>query len=353
MGQTGQPMSDYTEHLREILDIHFDPAWGAPYWLDAERSLPFDPRRDIVSVEDLNQFPAFPLEELARRPVTDFIPRRYHDRLCGFVTAETGGATGAPKCTAYHPDDFQAAFVTPFVEAASLLNFPRDVHWLFIGPSGPHVIGKAARYCAAALGSIDPFSVDFDPRWVRKLPAGSLGRARYLEHVLEQALRVAATQDIGVLFSTPPVLEALRQRMPRSQREGITGIHLGGMAPEPGFWGRLAEAFPHAVTLSGYGNSLAGVCPEVEARQGEMPVYVAHGPRLILSIASGSGEPRGPVCFHRLDRSCFLPRAVEGDEAEPIPVVSTGVVAAGFNATGIRDPRPASVHVATRSEGLY
>ena len=341
------------EHLREILALHFDPAWGAPFWLEAARDLPFDPRRDIVSVEDLNRFPAFPLEELARRPVTDFIPKRYHENLSEFVTAETGGATGAPKCTAYHLDDFKAAFVTPFVRAAALMNFPRNRHWLFVGPSGPHVIGKAARCCAAALGSIDPFSVDFDPRWVRKLPAGSLGRMRYLEHVLEQALRVVSVQDIGVIFSTPPVLEALGQRMPRELRERITGIHLGGMAPEPGFWERLGRAFPNAVTLSGYGNSLAGVCPEVSLREGEQPVYVAHGPRLILDIKPRPGAARGPVCFHRLDRAYFLPHVVEGDEADRCEAISADAIAVGFHATGLRDPRPTAAHLEARKEGLY
>jgi hypothetical protein len=215
------------------------------------------------------------------------------------------------------------------------------------------VIGKAARYCAAALGSIDPFSVDFDPRWVRKLPQGSLGRTRYLDHVLEQALRVVTVQDIGVLFSTPPVLEALGQRMATEQRERIVGIHLGGMAPEPGFWERLSQSFPNAMTLSGYGNSLAGVCPEVAPRVGEEPVYVAHGPRLLLDVKVRPDTSRGPVCFHRLDYACFLPHVVEGDEAERSGPVSTAAVSAGFHPRGIRDPRPAACHVETRREGLY
>ena len=346
-------MMNDSEHLREILSIHFDPTWGAPYWIAAARDLVFSPQRDITSVEDLTRFPPFPLDELARRPVTDFIPRRYHSDLSAFVTAETGGATGAPKGTAYHPDDFQAAFVTPFVAAAALVQFPRGCAWLYIGPSGPHVIGKAARACAAALGALDPFSVDFDPRWVRKLPTGSLGRARYLDHVLEQALRVLFVQDIGVIFSTPPVLEALGARMSPEQRERIGGIHLGGMAPEPGFWTRLATYFPNAVTLAGYGNSLAGVCPEVSARVGEDPVYAAHGPRLILGVHAEPGEARGPVCFHRLDRACFLPHVVEGDEAARCEVESPEALAAGFHPTGIRDPRPVAAHVATRQEGLY
>jgi len=339
--------------LGEILSLHFDPVWGSPYWLERARALSFDPLKDIRSADDLMRFPEFPLNALSERPVTDFIPRRYHDRLRDFVTAETGGATGAPKCTAYHSDDFDAAFVTPFVEAARLMNFPRKVDWLYVGPSGPHVIGKAARHCASALDSIDPFSVDFDPRWVRKLPAGSLARQRYLEHVLEQALRVVKTQAIGVIFSTPPVLEALGERMPRDLREWVSGIHLGGMAAPEGFWERLANNFPNAVTLAGYGNSLAGVCPEVSERRWDGPVYVAHGSRLLPGVTCAPGEERGSVFFHRLDRACFLPHVVEGDVAAVAPATPPEALAAGFQATGIHDPQPAAALAATRQEGLY
>lgn len=340
--------------LQEIIDLHFDPKWGAPYWLALERDLPFNPRADIQTAADLLRFPPFPVDLLARCAVETLIPRRFHEDLSGFITAETGGATGAPKRTAYHPDDFTAAFVAPFVAAAGLMHFPRNRHWLFVGPTGPHIIGKAARECARALGAMDPFTVDFDPRWVRKLPAASLGRTRYLEHVLEQALGIVHTQDIGVLFSTPPVLEALGARLPAELRERVAGIHLGGMAASPDFWGRLSgEWFPKAVALSGYGNSLAGVCPEVIPCVDGAPVYVPFGGRLLLDVASPGEGGRGSVRFHRLDQSCFLPNVLEGDEAEPVDDIPEAAVAAGFQARGIRDPRPAAQHTETRAGGLY
>lgn len=343
-------MSDY---LREIIDLHFDPAWGSPYWLEVAGSLPFDPRRDIQTLEDLRLFPAFDLEALAVRPVEHFIPRRYHDRRVEFIAAETGGATGPPKRTAYHAFDFSAAFVTPFVEAAALMHFPRKQHWLYIGPSGPHIIGKAARTCAMALEAMDPFSVDFDPRWFRKLAAGSMGRTRYLEHVLDQATRVLDTQDIGVLFSTPPVLEALGTRMPEAQRARITGVHLGGMAAAPAFWERLTtDWFPNAVALSGYGNTLAGVCPQITPCNDGLPVYVPHGDRIAFDLDVDKDTGRGAVCFHRLDKGCFLPHVVEGDEAA-CAAVAEDAQAAGFHAMGIQDPRPAARHVETRESGLY
>ncbi len=334
------------------MPLHFDPYWGAPYWIERAATLDFDPRRDIRSIGDLERFGPMPVEELAVRPVEDFIPRRYHDRLRLFVTSETGGTTGAPKRTAYLRDEFETAFVRPFVEAARLMDFPRGLHWLFIGPSGPHIIGKAARACAQATGSMDPFSVDFDPRWSRKLPAQSMARRRYLEHVLEQSEAILRTQRIGILFATPPVLEALGTRMPAEIRAEIRGVHLGGMAGDERFWQCLRdEWYPNAKFMSGYGNSLAGMCPQLEDVPGCPPEYFPYGDRLVLSIESGSAEDEGRVIFHRLDDSAFLPNVVERDLAAgaTLPVWARG---SGFRREGVRGPH-AAPEATISSPGLY
>ena len=107
-----------------------------------------------------------------------------------FVIGETAGTSGEPRATAYRDDEFQAAFVTPFLRVAEATGFPRGEPWLWVGPSGPHIIGKVVRELARQTGSMDPFSVDFDPRWAKRLAEGSLARQRYLDHVTEQALDV-------------------------------------------------------------------------------------------------------------------------------------------------------------------
>ena len=346
-------MKTQTEHLHEILTCHFDPRWGTPFWLEERTQLAFDPVAEIRSINDLNRFPAFPVDQLAARPVTDFIPLRYHDQLERFVTAETGGTTGPPKRTAYLDADFEAAFVAPFVAAAAMTGVPRRSTWLVIGPSGPHIIGKAARACARALDSIDPFSVDFDPRWIRRLAPGSMARSRYTEHLLDQAEAVLRTQEIGVLFATPPVLEALAARLPDARREAIRGIHLGGMAAGSEFRTRLArEYFPNAISLSGYGNALAGVCPELLPNPEQPPTYFAHGPRLLLGISTPDNNGRGRVLFHRLDRSAFFPKVLERDVAvvAPRPEIPGS---AAFQPLGLRDPRPSEEDAGVVSAGLY
>lgn len=345
-------MSDVDERLREVIDVHFDPRWGTEWWLDRVPLLGFDPRREIRSVADLQRLPAVPEADLARLPVQRFLPRRYLDRLPEVVSSETGGTTGAPSRTLFLPDEFEAAFVTPFVLAARRMVFPRDRHWLFIGPSGPHVIGKAARACARAMGSLDPFAVDFDPRWVRKLPPTSLARRRYTEHVLGQAMAILESQEVGVLFTTPPVLAALGQRLEEKQRQAIAGIHLGGMSADAGFWRNLTEEwFPAAAVLAGYGNSLAGVCPQLEPTGQGGPEYFPHGHRLLLEVVTSGEGGRGRVRFHRLDHSALLPGMLERDEASiagPPPAAGE----AGFLHAGLRDPRPRA-ETTVGSGGLY
>lgn len=344
-------MSGLDARVQEIVAEHFDPRWGSPWWLERSGELGFDPRREIRRVADLERLPAVPREALTTLPVETFVPRRHHAARTDWILSETGGTTGAPARTVFLPDEFTAAFVTPFVRAARRLGFPTGQSWLYLGPTGPHVIGKGARACARALGSPEPFTVDLDPRWVRRLPPGSLARRRYTEHVIAQALDVLASQEVGVLFATPPLLAALGERLDARRRERITGVHLGGMAADPGFWRRLGEAwFPKAVALSGYGNSLAGVCPQIAPTGPDGPEYFAHGERLVLDVVGDDAAPRGRVRFHRIDRAALLPNVVERDEAGLVRDASA--TRDGFHATGLRDPRPPRAAAALPA-GLY
>ena len=56
-------------HTREIVEWHFDPATGCPFWLDYAERLDFDPRRDIQTFDDLKRFEPFEDEWLRGGPV--------------------------------------------------------------------------------------------------------------------------------------------------------------------------------------------------------------------------------------------------------------------------------------------
>jgi thienamycin biosynthesis protein ThnN len=360
--------ADRDEQLRELLGLHFHPLHGSEYWLRRQERLGWEVRDRVRSCEDLWLLGPTPLADLRQVPLRAFVPRAFHRQWPRFVIGETAGTSGAPLATAYREDEFQDAFIAPFLHVAQATGFPRGEPWLWVGPSGPHIIGKVVRELARQTGSMDPFSVDFDPRWAKKLAEGSLSRKRYLDHVTNQALDVLKREEIGVLFITPPALEALTPCLTDQQREAIHGIHYGGMSLTEEAVNRFRDAYPNAVHLAGYGNTLFGVVMEVADTPRQSIDYFPLSERVLFEVVdwpddeageTGNWPPRrvergqsGRVLFHRLDESCLLVGVVERDEAERIAPSEAALVLGG-GADGLRNPRP-PVPLANRLQlGLY
>ena len=359
---------DMQTHLRNVLALHFDPENGSQYWLRRQKMAGIDVLREVKGVEDL--WKLGPMDDASLRGVSveKVVPRAFLSRKNRLILGDSAGSMGAPKVTAYVEEDFRRAFVEPFVSAAAATGFPREENWLFIGPSGPHIIGKAARACANRLGSMDPFAVDFDPRWVKKMKPGSMGHSRYLEHVVQQALEVLRAQDIGVLFTTPSVLTVLGERMTQAQRLRIRGVHYGGLAlTRDRYHGFRQDMFPDAVHLSGYGNTLFGMCPELFAVEPRPIDYYPQGNRLVIRLIpkcengvrhnARLGESvdygeRGQIMFHRLDPSGLIVNMLERDSAERIPPPQ-GLDSTGFRQDGFRNPEPLPHTEKQLKTGLY
>jgi hypothetical protein len=353
--------------LRDLLGLHFHPDWGSPYWLRRQEQLGWDVRDRVRTADDLWLLGPTPTADLRRFPVRDFIPRGLHGQWPRFVVGETAGTSGEPCATAYRDDEFQAAFVAPFLRVAAATGFPRDEPWLWVGPSGPHVIGKAVRELARQTGSMDPFSVDFDPRWAKRLAGGSTARERSLEHVTAQALDVLRREEVGVLFTTPPALAALAPRLSDARREAIHGLHYGGTSLTPEALNDFRAAFPRAVHLAGYGNTLFGVIMEVADGHRLALDYFPLGDRVRLHVVDWpeGGRPQdswpphprgrgqcGRVVFDRLDESCLLVGVAERDEAERV-APSPEAVALGGHADGLRNPRVPDALAGRLQTGLY
>ena len=318
-----------------ILDLHFDPDSGSSYWLDILNKTGLN-RHDFHAIEDLYLLGPMDVSELRSRPITDFIPASLHHRMGEMILAETGGTTGDPCRRVYLPEEFQAAFVSPWLQAADHFHFPRKQNWLFIGPSGPHIIAQAARFFARATESLEPFSIDCDVRWIKQQQPESMGHMLYMDHLLGQAMNIISQQEISVLFTTPPLLLGLAERMTKEHRQLITGIHTGGMAQDPETSRQLATLFPSAVILPGYGNSLFGVAFEKKRFADEPSVFFVHDPALHLQLIplprndqeaprlqeTVGEDERGRVMFHRLDKSFLLLNMLERDTA--IQVVKDG-----------------------------
>jgi hypothetical protein len=340
--------ADHDDWLRHVLGLHFHPEKGAPYWLRRQRAWGIDVRREIRTVSDLHRLEPMPEDDLRRFPVTDFLPAPVRQEPREWILAETGGTLGTPKTTVYRETEMRGAFVDPFTRVAHATGFPRGLAWLFAGPTGPHIIGRAARENARALDSPEPFTLDFDPRWVRRLEPGSLARERYRNHVHQQMLRILDVQEIGVLFATPALLLPLAAALHRAQAEAIRGVFYGGMAMTAAERRALRQAFPNAVHLAGYGNTLLGLALQVDP-EAEHLDYVYPGSRLVVDLVEreidhgrtaaerlhrpvAAGEV-GQVVASRLDESFLLLNLFERDQAErldhspaaPFPVVNPGL----------------------------
>lgn len=350
------------ERLRHVLGIHFDPNWGTPYWLEREAALGVDVLRDIKTGEDLAVLGPMDQAALACRPVEHFVPKRFHEERQIYL-AETGGTLGRPKFAVHRHDEFEAAFIDPFCRAAERCAFPKHCHWLFIGPTGPHIIGKAAARCAQVWARGDCFGVDFDPRWAKKLVPGSFAAKRYLDHVQDQALRVLETQSVGVIFSTPAVLETLCHRMEASQRQAIQGLHLGGMSASDDFMQTMAAQFPGAVILSGYGNTLFGMMPQLTYSATQGMAYYPWGHRLHVRLLPESSDAldltaqvdynqRGQVVIHRLDEMQLIVNMVERDTAIRVPPLKAAA-SLGFVQDGLQDVQPIVTQATQPRLGLY
>jgi hypothetical protein len=350
------------ERLRELLARHFHPRHGSSYWLRRQEALEWEVGDRIRCLDDLWLLGPTPLEDLRRFPIRDFIPQAFHAQLERFVVGETAGTSGWPKATAYREDEFHEAFIEPFVRVAGATGFPQGLPWLWVGPSGPHIIGKVVRELARQMGSMDPFSVDFDPRWAKRLANGSLARQRYLEHVTGQALDVLEREEVGVLFITPPALAALSRAMSDRQREAIRAVHYGGVSLSAQEINDFRAAFPQAVHLAGYGNTLFGVVMEVADTPRQALDYFPLGERLRFSLVGAEDRdwpPRlvpmgesGKLVFDRLDESCLLVGVIERDEAERIPL-SEAARDLGGTAPGLRNPRPPAALAGRLQVGLY
>jgi len=346
----GMPIDKW---IRHVLSIHFDPKSGSQYWLQREKVLGVDARKDITSLKDLHKLGPMEEEDLRRYPIEYFIPKMRLENKEEFILGETAGTTGLPKVTAYLKGEFYIAFVEWFRYIAAKRGFPHGVNWLWVGPGGPHIIGKTVGLVARSMRSRDPFSIDMDPRWVKKLVPDTLGYKRYISHIIEQALDVLRRQHIEVIYSTPPLLIKLAEEMNVDQRMQIKGVHYGGVALDKEYLKKFKkELFPNAVHIAGYGNTLFGLCMEVEASPHYDLDYYPLGPRMIIQVVSTKDgiKPdknrifqyveygqRGQVVFHRLDESFFIPNMFERDEA--IRIAPTEYAQSlGIHQDGVRNP---------------
>ena len=345
--------------VREIIEWHFSPETGCPFWLEWAQAAGWDPRQEVQIFDDLSKFPHFEDEKLRGGPLRRWVPKAYADRPT-FVF-ETGGTTGIPKSRVAQ-EDFRVDYEL-FSETLPDTSFPRGSNWLMLGPSGPRRLRLAVEHLAQHRGGIC-FCVDLDPRWVVKLiKKGWMEHLKaYQDHVIDQAVTVlSAGHDIKCMFATPKLLEALANRLEAdgsSLREaGIAGIFAGGTEFTPQ-WNRFA----HEELLDGiymtptYGNTLMGLAasPPSGPENDYKITYYAPQPRAVLQVVDADDADRvvdygetGRVMLTTLTKEFFVPRFQERDEGEREPPSEQ------YPWDGVSGVRPFSRLASATTVGVY
>jgi phenylacetate-coenzyme A ligase PaaK-like adenylate-forming protein len=346
--------SQLDAHVREIVQWHFDPETGTPFWLDFASKLDWDPRREIQTYQDLDRFGFFQDEWLRGGPVRRWVPKAYADRP--IFTFETGGSTGVPK-SRINIEDFRIDYEM-FSDTLPDAHFPRGSDWLMVGPSGPRRLRLAVEHLAQHRGGI-AFCVDLDPRWVIKLiKARQMDQMEaYKRHVIEQALTLLKAHDtIRCMFITPKLLEALAEKI-SLKKAGIRGIFCGGteMTPQFNRWVR-EEVLDGIFFAPTYGNTLMGLAVHkpFALEDNYAIIYYPPLPRAVLEVVDpdnplhvvGYGKT-GRVRLTTLTKEFFMPRFLERDEAEREPPCDA------YPWDGVRNVRPFSRLQASVTEGVY
>jgi phenylacetate-coenzyme A ligase PaaK-like adenylate-forming protein len=319
---------DPDELIRVAMDWHFSSATGSPFWLKRAESLEFDPRADVKTFQDLSLFPNV-TNELRDVRAEDLIPQGYGPDPEVVGVFESGGTTGAPKRVVMLREWWERMISWQVANQVARGVRTND-NWLILIPSGPHMAGAMMRRQAAALGGLW-FTIDMDPRWVKKLvAAGKADEAdAYAEHLIDQAEFVLETQDVGLLMCTPPLLERLarRDRLVELVREKVHAIHWGGahMDADSRHLYRT-EVFP-GVTIQGfYGSTmvLGGSVERADLTDDDPCIFDPFSPYISFSVVdpeTGGQVPygeRGQVIMNHVSKSFLLPNNLERDMATRI-----------------------------------
>ncbi|HYP26495.1 MAG TPA: hypothetical protein VE262_07250 [Blastocatellia bacterium] len=340
--------------VREIVQWHFDPETGCPFWLEYAQKLDWDPREEIKTYADLDRFGFFEDEWLRGGPVRRWVPKAYADRPV--YTFETGGSTGVPK-SRINIDDFRIDY-SAFSDTLPDEFFPKGSDWLSLGPTGPRRLRLAVEHLAQVRGGIC-FAVDLDPRWVIKLlKMGQFEQAEaYKRHVIDQGLTLLkAHENIRCLFTTPKLLESLCERV-SLKKMGVTGVFCGGTEMTPQFY-RFAveELLEGAYFAPTYGNTLMGLAVHkpLMPEDNYAVIYYPPAPRAMIEVVDPDRPDRlveyghtGRVRLTTLTKEFFMPRFLERDEAEREPPFEK------YPWDGVRNVRPFSRLQTSVIEGVY
>jgi phenylacetate-coenzyme A ligase PaaK-like adenylate-forming protein len=341
-------------HVRDIVEWHFNPETGCPFWLNWAAEAGWDPRKEVKCYADLDKFGNFQDDWLRGGPVRRWVPKAYADKPV--YVFETGGSTGVPK-SRVQINDFRIDYEM-FSNTLPDEHFPKGSDWLMLGPSGPRRLRLAVEHLAQHRGGIS-FCVDLDPRWVIKLiKRGEIREAElYKQHCIDQALTILKANEVKCMFTTPKLLEALCEKIDLA-KYGMKGVFCGGTEMTPQFHRFAVEELlgPDVYFAPTYGNTLMGLATHrAPAKEDNWAIiYYPPAPRAVLEVVNPDNPTElvpygatGRVRLTTLTRETFIPRFLERDECE------REAPCAQYPWDGVRNVRPFSRFQKSVVEGVY
>ena len=319
------------QHLNDVMRWHFSPKNGTPFWLEMLDQLGFNPIEDINSLADLALFPDVSL--MLREIPVEYLQPKGLDKADLAGIFESGGTTGkAKRVVAY--EEWLAQLVNWRLSGFDKHSEDnQSQNTLAIIPTGPHIVGAINIRRARARGGLC-FTVDLDPRWVKKLiKAGDMdGVKSYADHLIDQAEQIIETQSIAYLVTTPPLLEAIARRLDLAKHlnQTLKMITWGGTHMDVDTLDYLkTSVFPDVPISASYGSTM--ILSETRARADEdyngSPIFDSYAPYVLLEVVDPESRlpvsyyERGQVVMNHLSKFALFPNILERDTAIRLPAL--------------------------------
>jgi phenylacetate-coenzyme A ligase PaaK-like adenylate-forming protein len=309
-------------HVREIVQWHFSPETGSPFWLDWAKNAGWNPADVVNGIDDMRRFPHFDGDALRDEQPDRWVPKAYAGQP--YYIFETGGTTGMPKQRIGWED--QWTDYEEFSEGLDDQYFPKGANWLMVGPTGGGRLRITIEHLAQYRGGTC-IHVPVDARWFKWLVSekrADMAKA-YKDHVLEQAATMLKNRKISCMFIPPKLLEALDEKISVPDA-GVKGVFCGGTSMTPQTVRFIVEEVldNRAQFVPTYGNTLMGLARSrpLTPEDNWSITYHAPQPRAVLRVVDPNNTDRtvgygewGRVELTTLTKEFFMPRFLERDEA--------------------------------------
>lgn len=306
--------------LSSVIDIHFNPKDGAPYWLKKKEELKFDPKKDINSIDDLVHFPIANQDDLRAYPTEYFMPK--HFPKSEFDIGESSGTTGPKKRIPWHID-VTSNIIKFYDFNLDLWEIPKGINFLALGPPGLY-----EKHIQSMIKNRDGlcFFIGIEPKGMKQaMTSGNFSQLmEYLKPINEEFNQIMKQQDIRAIISAPQMLKTYPKEIDTSKLEAVLW---GGVGLSPNEYGELKDMYGKTKVTGWYGNIFWGPAFNIPGKDNNLN-YFPPFPYASFDMVDpkthkpvGYGE-RGQVKFSRIGKDFFWPNQLERDVATKIKGIS-------------------------------